>query len=239
MFLARLSILIACSSFLYAQTDPVVQAARRYRQAHEREIVSRYLELLAIPNIAADPANLRRNADVIAQALQKRGVTTKLLEYEGAPPVVFGELRTAGATRTLLFYAHYDGSPLSPRDWLTPPFQPVLRSGAIERDGQVILLPEAGAPFNPEWRIYARSASDDKAPVISLLTALDALETARQTRTVNVKFVFEGEEEAGSAHLEKVIASHKELLQSDVWLIVTDPCIRVAPHRSPLEREGL
>ena len=85
----------------------------------------------------------------------------------------------SGATRTLLFYAHYDGSPLSPKDWLTPPFQPALRSGAVERDGQVIPLPEAGKPFNPEWRIYARSASDDKAPIIALLTALDAFQATR------------------------------------------------------------
>jgi hypothetical protein len=70
MLLARLSVLVICSAFLSAQTDPAVQAARRYRQAHEREIVSSYLDLLAIPNVAADPANLRRNADVIAQALQ-------------------------------------------------------------------------------------------------------------------------------------------------------------------------
>src|SRR4051812_25349874 len=117
MLVARLGVLVICASFLSAQTDPAVQAARRYRQAHGREIVSSYMELLAIPNVAIDPANLRHNADVIAQALQKRGVTTELLEHEGAPPVVFGELRTPGATRTILFYAHYDGSPLSPKDW--------------------------------------------------------------------------------------------------------------------------
>ena len=223
MLLARLGAFVICSASLFAQTDPVVQAARRYRQAHEREIISSYMELLAIPNVTADPADLRRNADVIAHMLQKRGVATKLLEYEGAPPVVFGELRTPGATRTLLFYAHYDGSPLSPKDWLTPPFQPALRSGAVERDGQVIPLPEAGKPFNPEWRIYARSASDDKAPIIALLTALDAFQATRQSRTVNVKFVFEGEEEAGSTHLEQIITSHKGLLKSDVWLICDGP----------------
>jgi acetylornithine deacetylase/succinyl-diaminopimelate desuccinylase-like protein len=106
---------------------------------------------------------------------------------------------------------------------MTPPFEPVLRSGPVERDGKVLSLQEQKAPFNPEWRIYARSASDDKAPFASLLTALDALQAAGKTPTINVKFVMEGEEEAGSTHLEKIIAMHKELLKSDVWLICDGP----------------
>jgi acetylornithine deacetylase/succinyl-diaminopimelate desuccinylase-like protein len=84
-------------------------------------------------------------------------------------------------------------------------------------------LPQAGQPFDPEWRIYARSAGDDKAPVIALNAALDALKAAGQTPSVNVKFVFEGEEEAGSTHLEQVIANHKALLRSDIWLICDGP----------------
>ncbi len=219
----RLSLLVVCCTTLLSQTDPAVQTVRRYRQSHDREIIRSYMELLAIPNIASDPVDLRRNAEAIVQAFQKRGVISRLLEYEGAPPVVYGELTKPGATRTILFYAHYDGSPLNPREWLTPPFQPVLRSGPIERDGQVIPLPEQGKPFNPEWRIYARSASDDKAPIIALLTALDALQASRQTPAVNAKFVFEGEEEAGSTHLEQIISGHKDLLKSDVWLICDGP----------------
>ena len=223
MFLPRLTVLLTGPTFLLAQLDPAVQAARQFRQAHEREIVSRFMELLAIPNVAVDPVNLRRNAEFIAQELQRRGVTTQLLEYEGAPPVVYGELKKDGATRTVLFYAHYDGSPVNAKEWSTPPFQPVLRSGPIEHDGQVIPLPQAGQPFDPEWRIYARSAGDDKAPVIALITALDALKAAGQTPSVNIKFVFEGEEEAGSTHLEQVVAKNKALLRSDIWLICDGP----------------
>ena len=150
-------------------------------------------------------------------------MNTKLLEYEGAAPVVYGELARPGAQRTILFYAHYDGSPVSSKEWTNPPFQPVLRSGSIERDGQIISLPDSAKPFDPEWRIYARSASDDKAPISALLTALDALQAARRAPTVNVKFVFEGEEEAGSAHLEQIIAKYQDLLRSDVWLICDGP----------------
>jgi acetylornithine deacetylase/succinyl-diaminopimelate desuccinylase-like protein len=71
------------------------------------------MELLAIPNVPDDLSNLRRNAEFIAEALRRRGVTTQLLEYEGAAPVVFGELIRPGATKTVVFYAHYDGSPVN------------------------------------------------------------------------------------------------------------------------------
>src|ERR1700686_3812574 len=113
MRLARLSLLVTCTASLFAKADPAVQAARQYRQAHEREIIGSYLELLAIPNVAADPANLRRNAEAIAMRLRKRNVTVKLLENEGGPPVVYGELMTPKAKRTVLFYAHYDGQPVN------------------------------------------------------------------------------------------------------------------------------
>src|SRR5262245_51246586 len=143
MSVARLGWLVVCSICAFAQADPVVQAAREYRQMHEGEIVAGFMELLAIPNVAADPANLRRNADTIVKLLQKRGITAKLLEHGTAPPVVYGEHIQPGASRTVLFYAHYDGSAVSPKDWATPPFEPVLRSGPLEKDGKVMSLPPA------------------------------------------------------------------------------------------------
>ena len=68
--------------------------------------------------------------------LEKRGVTPSWSRSPGSNPVVFGEIRTPGATRTLVFYAHYDGQPLDPKEWATPPFQPVLRDKSLEKDGQ-------------------------------------------------------------------------------------------------------
>ncbi|MDZ4800234.1 MAG: M20/M25/M40 family metallo-hydrolase [Bryobacteraceae bacterium] len=208
---------------IWAQTDPAVKAARQYRQAHEREIVSSLMDLLTIPAVAANPDGLRKAATEISARLQKRGAQVRLLEHPGSAPVVYGEIRRPGATRTVLFYAHYDGQPVNPKDWVTPPFQPTLRNAPLERDGQIIPLPEPGKPFDPEWRIYARSASDDKAPVVSILTALDALRAAKIEPTANLKFVFEGEEEAGSPHLEQILAANKQLLAADVWLICDGP----------------
>ncbi len=180
------------------------------------------MDLLALPDLARDDANIRRNAAAIVQLLEKRSAKAQLLEVPGAPPVVFGEIATPGAKRTLVFYAHYDGQPLDPKEWATPPWQPVLRDGRLDRDAKVVPLP-ANGPINPEWRIYARAASDDKAPVIAILTALDALKAARIPLGSNIKLVFEGEEEAGSPHLASIIEKYKGLLGSDVWLICDGP----------------
>ena len=203
--------------------NPASQAARQWRQQHERAIVDEFVSLLAIPNIAADRVNIQRNAETIAAMMQKRGIAAKLVSVRGGNPVVFGEIKTPGATRTIVFYAHYDGQPLDPKEWVTPPFTPTLRDKQIERDGQVIPLPAAGKPFDPEWRMYARGSADDKAPIIAMLAAVDAIRAAGLKLKSNVKFAFEGEEEAGSVNLAKTLAANKELFAGDVWLSCDGP----------------
>jgi len=140
------------------------------------------------------------------------------------PPAVFAELKTPGATRTLILYAHYDGQPTDPKQWSgSLPWQPVFRSAALESGGQTIAPPNATEAINPEWRIYGRSASDDKAGVMTILTAFEALKAKGITLTSNIKFFFEGEEEAGSPHLIEIIKANKELLEADAWIICDGP----------------
>jgi acetylornithine deacetylase/succinyl-diaminopimelate desuccinylase-like protein len=191
----------AMAPFAHAQPNPAAAAGHQWRTAHEQAILAEFMDLLAIPNLASDGPHIRRNAAAVSAILEKRGVKTRLLEVSGAPPVVFGAIESPGAARTVVFYAHYDGQPLDPKEWATPPWQPVLRDG----------------------RIYARSASDDKAPIMAIATALDALHAAGIPLRSNIKFVFEGEEEAGSPHLANILAKYKDLLASDVWLICDGP----------------
>ena len=207
----------------FTPSNPAALAAREWRQQHERAIMDEFAALLAIPNIATDRANIQRNAESIATMMRKRGIAAKLVTAPGANPVVFGELKTPGAVRTIVFYAHYDGQPLDAEEWATPPFAPTLRDKQFERDGQVIALPPPGRAFNPEWRLYARGAADDKAPIVAMLTAVDAIRAAGLKMKSNVKFAFEGEEEAGSANLEKILAANKELFAGDVWLMCDGP----------------
>ena len=184
-----------------AQTQAKV---REYRRANERQILQEFTTLLAIPNVASDTQNIRRNATLIVEMMKQRGLNPRLLEgaNPNTPPAVYGEWNTPGAQRTILVYAHYDGQPTDPKQWTeTAPWEPALRSG----------------------RIYARSASDDKAGVMAILTAFTALKDKGVALTSNVKFFFEGEEEAGSPHLGEIIDRNKDLLAADAWIIGDGP----------------
>lgn len=221
-FLIVLLLLIGERAF--AQGSQAAEAARAYRQTHEHEIVSEYAELLSIPNVASDTPNIRRNAQFISAMLERRGVKTRLLEVADAPPVVYGEILTPGATRTLIFYAHYDGQPVEPAKWLGgDPFKPILRTAAIESGGREIPFPKKGENFDPEWRLYARSTGDDKAPVIAICAALDAIKAGKIAINSNIKIFFEGEEEAGSPRLAEIAEKYRDLLKADAWLICDGP----------------
>ena len=195
--------LLCLATALTAQTPP--EAARRYTEAHRADLVQQFSELLSIPNVAADPANLKRNADVLLEKLRTRGIDSRLLSLPGAPSVVFGQIDVPGAQHTIVFYAHYDGQPVTPSEWDGSPFTPTVRE------------------VNGEQRIYARSAGDDKAAIFAQLTALDALKAAGIPLRANLRFVWEGEEEAGSPHLEQILNANRELIHGDVWLICDGP----------------
>jgi acetylornithine deacetylase/succinyl-diaminopimelate desuccinylase-like protein len=192
---------------LAAQT--AMEAAHQYTATHQHELVQHFSDLLAIPNVAADPANLKRNADVLVEMLKQRGAEARLLSVTGSPSAVYGEIKTPGAKHTIVFYAHYDGQPVTPSEWkVTPPFTPLLRQ------------------TNGEERIYARGAGDDKAAIFAQLTALDALRAAKIPLKANIRFVWEGEEEAGSPHLEQILMENRGLVHGDVWLVCDGPVDR-------------
>jgi acetylornithine deacetylase/succinyl-diaminopimelate desuccinylase-like protein len=221
----RTLLLLALLSFpVSAQTTQ--EKVRHFRQVNEYQILRDYVDFLSLPNVASDIQNINRNAARIMAMMQQRGLNPRLLEgaTRDTPPAVYGEWKTPGAQRTLLFYAHYDGQPTDPKQWTnTLPWQPVFRTAALEAGGQIMPLPAQGTPINPQWRIYARSASDDKAGVMAILLAFSALRDKGVALNSNIKFFFEGEEEAGSPHLAEIIKRHKDLLEADAWIICDGP----------------
>jgi len=216
-------LVLALPTVASTQGNPASQAARQWRQQHEHVIVDEYVAFLKIPNLSKDTENIRRNADALVEMMKQRGIEARQVSVPGSNPVVFGEIRTPGATRTLGFYAHYDGAPLDPREWTTPPFEPVLRDKAIENGGKLVPMPPAGTPFNPESRVYARGAGDDKAPIQALLSALDSMRAAGQRPKANIKFAFEGEEEADSINLEKILVANRSTFAADLWFVCDSP----------------
>jgi acetylornithine deacetylase/succinyl-diaminopimelate desuccinylase-like protein len=193
---------------------------RAWVSANQGPIVRELLDLLAIPNVAADRANIRRNAEHLRGMLERRGFSAALLETDGNP-LVYGELKAPGAERTLLLYSHYDGQPVDPKGWKQAnPFTPVVRRG---RDGAEVSGARDLSRFEPEWRIYARSASDDKSPIVMLLAAVDALRAAGLQPNVNVRVVLDGEEEAGSPSLVPAIGRYRDQLAADLMVILDGP----------------
>ena len=203
-----------------ATAEPGFPEVRQWREANELAIVTDLVTLLSIPNVASDSVNIRRNAEYISDQFSRRGLEMRLLEVEGSPPAVFGERRVPGADTTLMLYIHYDGQPVNPADWASDPWQPVLRTDTVEAGGAIRPLEP---PFDPSWRVFARSASDDKGPLIGLLAALDAMAANDIPLSVNLKVFFEGEEEAGSPNLERMLDAHRDLLDADLWLFCDGP----------------
>jgi acetylornithine deacetylase/succinyl-diaminopimelate desuccinylase-like protein len=195
-----LVILLVCGIAARAG-NPAAAAAHNWRISHQKAILDEFDRLLSIPNIASDQTNISRNATTIAAMMRNRGIATQLLQIPLAPALVYGAVDVPDAVRTVVFYAHYDGQPLDPKEWATNPWTPTLKGD----------------------RIYARSSSDDKAAIIALLTAFDALKAASIPLHQNIRFVFEGEEEAGSPHLLRYLAMYKNLLKADLWLICDGP----------------
>ncbi|MGA9982513.1 MAG: M20/M25/M40 family metallo-hydrolase, partial [Acidobacteriaceae bacterium] len=206
MHRAALSIAAALLILAPALAQTPAQAANQYTTAHRSPLTQSFSSFLSIPNVAADPDGLRRNAGLLIRELQRRNVDARLLEIPDAPPVVYGRIDTPGAKHTIVFYAHYDGQPVTPSEWDIPtPFTPTLRT------------------IDGEQRIYARSAGDDKAAIFAQLTALTALRAANIPLHANIRFVWEGEEEAGSPHLEQILTANSALVHGDVFLICDGP----------------
>jgi acetylornithine deacetylase/succinyl-diaminopimelate desuccinylase-like protein len=195
-----------------------------YRATHESAIVGQLDELTRLKSVAADPAGIAATADRLQKLLRERGFEARQLSAgAGTPPLVLGVLNTAGAKRTVIFYAHYDGQPVTPSQWSSDPFVPVMRSGALNTGEQVIDWRSTRTAFDPEWRLFGRAVSDDKASIVAFLAAFDALKAAGAAPAVNIKVLWEGEEEAGSPHLADVLRNNRAALAADLILIGDGP----------------
>jgi acetylornithine deacetylase/succinyl-diaminopimelate desuccinylase-like protein len=198
------------------------QAVRAWRQAHEKAILDDFTTFLSLPNVATKLPDVEKNAAYIEDELKKRGFQTRTLSAgPGTPPSVFGELDTPGAKRTVLFYAHYDGQPVSQKGWIIDPFTPSVRTALPE--AKPIDWKVAAARLDPNWRIYARGSGDDKGSIQALISAFDALKANGIKPSVNIKLLYEGEEEQGSPHFGKIVELNRNLLKADALIMGDGP----------------
>jgi acetylornithine deacetylase/succinyl-diaminopimelate desuccinylase-like protein len=217
--MSTLLVVIASLGF-GAQTRTTVE---RYVAEHQPEILTELVSLLSIPNVASDKPNIRKNAELLREMLGRRGFAVEVLETD-VNPLVYGELRVPGASRTILWYAHYDGQPFDARLWKQESaFKPILRDGRMEEGAREIQNFGSLKTYPTGSRIYARSASDDKGPIVALLGAIDALRASGQAPRSNVRVLLDGEEEAGSRGLNSSQTKYRDRYSADMMLVLDGP----------------
>ncbi len=205
-----------------AVTAPGIAGAQTpvaaWRAQHERQIVDELLQLVAIPNVAGADADMRRNADHLATLFTRRGFTVETSDGAGSP-VVLATLDVPSPRGVMTLYLHYDGQPVDAAEWTRcQPFAPCLHgpSGPI---------PDAAdrTTFDPEWRVYGRSASDDKGPIVAVLNAVEALRAVGSGPAWSLRVVLDGEEEAGSANFRRFAATRAGTLAGDLAIMLDGP----------------
>jgi len=205
------------------QRSGSLAAALNHWQRHAPDILREYATFLSISCVSSNRDGVRTNARWIRDAFARRGVELSIHEIFGANPILIGRLDVGGALETVGIYAHYDGQPVNASAWDSDPWAATLRTASLESGGSEIPLPDTGTTIDDEWRLYARAAADDKAPIMAILAAFDALKTKDITPARNIVFLFEGEEEAGSPHLRDYLQKYAHDLAADAWLLCDGP----------------
>jgi acetylornithine deacetylase/succinyl-diaminopimelate desuccinylase-like protein len=182
-------------------TTATDQAFEDFLAAHQEERLASYLDLIRIPSISALPAHAadcRRTAEWIATDLERIGMEHVEVAETAGHPVVYADWLHAEGAPTVLVYCHYDVQPVDPLDlWTSPPFEPVVVGD----------------------RILGRGVADDKGQLHLHLRAAEALLATRGRLAVNLKFVFEGEEESSSVHLDDWLRANRDRLTAEVAVI--------------------
>lgn len=169
-----------------------------YIEQHTNDTVDLLARLCRQPSISAQRVGLQEMALLVQDVLRETGFETRLEPTITGVPVVYGEIKSANAQRTLLLYNHYDVQPVEPLDqWTNAPFEPTVRDN----------------------RLFARGATDNKGNIASRIAAIKALLEINKQLPVNLKYIIEGEEEISSPGLPDFLSRNKSLLEADgcVW----------------------
>lgn len=172
-----------------------------YIDNNAQVFLARLIDYLRHPSISAYGEGIAETANYIADVMRRMGLSVRIMPTSGWP-MVLGEYHVRPDAPTVLLYGHYDVQPPEPlEEWLSPPFEPTMRSG----------------------RLYARGVGDNKGQHFAQLLALETLLTCQGTLPCNVKFLLEGEEEVGSPHMPEFVQAHRDELKADLVIISDGP----------------
>ena len=211
-------IIVFMAAALTAAPSPEVLRVREWRANNEGRILTELIQLLSLPNVAANRADIARNADLLTSMFERRGFQVSRWETKGSP-IVFARRDAANARGSVIFYFHYDGQASDPKEWTRgAPYSPA----PYLAEQQVTITPQSSG-VDPNVRIYARSASDDKGPIVAFLAAMDGLLATKANIPWSIRVVLDGEEEAGSRNFNQTMLEHAADVKSDYAMIVDSP----------------
>ncbi len=220
---AAMLLCLCASSFSYAQKPLAQEQLEQLADKHARASFNMFHELLSLPNDANYPEDIEKNIVWTEKAFEQRGFTTRRLKT-ATLPLLLAEQAVKGASKTVLMYLHIDGQPVKPELWeQKSPWIPALKEKDTAGRWQEIPWEHIHGDYDRDWRIFARSASDDKGPAVALLAALDAAAAAGIKPDYNIKVILDFEEEQGSPSLPEAVQQHKEALAADMMLIFDGP----------------
>jgi len=211
-----------------APAEPLpVDIIRTLTQQNTRQAIALYRDFLSLPNDANYPDDIQRLVEWMEVAFSARGFATQRIVTAGSP-LLLAVRRVADDAKTVLIYLQADGQPVDPSAWFQEdPYTPVLKERTESGDYERIPWEVLESSYNPDWRVFARSASDSKGPMTQFMVAMDLLDEAGFEPAFNIKVIIDTEEEMGSPNLPEAVEANRDLLSADMLLIFDGP-----PHPS-------
>ena len=211
-----------------AAAEPLpVERIRELSDDNIRPAIELYREFLSLPNDAMYPDDILRLVGWMEETFGGHGFETIRIATAGSP-LLLAERHRSDDLPTILIYLQSDGQPVDRSAWLQDdPYVPVLKAQDDRGAWEIIPWASLDARFNPDWRVFARSASDSKGPMTQFLVAIRLLDEAGFEPSYNLKVIIDTEEEMGSPHLPEAVVANRDLLAADMLLIFDGP-----PHAS-------
>lgn len=187
------------------------------------QLLKKHREFVSLPNVASDSAGIVKNYEWVKKEFEQRQFAVTMLASSSLP-LMLAERVVSSKAKTILFYFHIDGQPVNPANWQQEdPFKPVLKRQNASGDWEAIDWSHLDGPIDPEWRVFGRSAADDKAPIMMMLAAVELLDKTKSRMGVNIKVVLDPQEEAGSEAFLSTLDQYKQQYAADYMVIMDGP----------------
>jgi acetylornithine deacetylase/succinyl-diaminopimelate desuccinylase-like protein len=210
-----------CAAVLGARAEFPSSITEESIRSAAVQVFPEYLSVLSLPNDSMVSAkDIQTNANALDQLFQKRGFQTKQFDNNGKP-LVLAQLPIDPKKSNILFYIHFDGQPVIDSQWSqSSPWVPVLKKRRDDGKWSAVDMSELmRVDFDPELRVFARAAADDKGPIFMFLAAIDLMKAKGLASGVNIKVILDSEEEVDSPGIAQAVEQNRDFLQAQALVI--------------------